>query len=156
MKRKFDLAVAAVIAAIWLATPATTAAEDKPEVIRIANPGVGIGGRPVVASGPWSLLHIKGVLEEEFKADGIKVQWTFLRGAGPAVNELFANGLADIASLGDLPSIIGKSSGLKTRMLATSSLSNRYIAVPADSSIQKVKDLHGHKLALSKGTCNQL
>ncbi|HYP91433.1 MAG TPA: hypothetical protein VEQ59_24870 [Polyangiaceae bacterium] len=34
-------------------------------------------------------------MEEEFKAEGIKIQWNFLRGAGPGVNELFANGLAD-------------------------------------------------------------
>jgi sulfonate transport system substrate-binding protein len=131
-------------------------AEEKPAVIRIANPGVGIGGRPVVATGPWSLLHIQGVLENEFKADGIRVEWTFLRGAGPAVNELFANGLADIASLGDLPSIIGKSSGLKTRVLATSGLSNRYIAVPSESSTKSLKDLAGKRLAVSKGTCNHL
>jgi sulfonate transport system substrate-binding protein len=70
-------------------------------VIRIANPGVGIGGRPVVGYGAWSLLHIKGQLEDEFKKDGIKVQWTFARGAGPAVNEQFANDLADISLLGD-------------------------------------------------------
>src|SRR6185295_16424716 len=98
------------LASIGLAS-ASASAEGKPAVIRVANPGVGIGGRPVVGSSPWSLLHIKGILEEEFKPDGIKVEWTFLRGAGPAVNELFANGLADIASLGDLPSIIGRSSG---------------------------------------------
>lgn len=140
---------------VWLGA-SSAHAEDKPAVIRIANPGVGIGARPVVATGPWSLLHIKGVLEEEFKPDGIRVEWTFLRGAGPAVNELFANGLADIASLGDLPSIIGRSSGLKTRLLATSGLSNRYIAVPAQSQVQSLKDLAGKRLAVAKGTCNHL
>src|SRR3978361_1734677 len=97
-----SIAVAALSVAALLSA-AAAAAEDKPAVIRIANPGVGIGGRPGVGSSPWALLHIRGILEEEFKADGIKVEWTFLRGAGPAVNELFANGLADIASLGDLP-----------------------------------------------------
>lgn len=131
-------------------------AEDKPAQIRVANPGVGVGGRPVVAYGAWSLLHIKGILEEEFKADGIPVTWTFARGAGPAVNELFANGLADIALLGDLPSIIGKSSGLHTRLLAAAGLNNLYIAVPADSPVQKVQDLVGKKLAVAKGTCNHL
>lgn len=156
MRRAMRYVVSFSLAAAWIAMAGPVAAEDKPAVIRIANPGVGIGGRPVVGSSPWSLLHIKGVLEEEFKADGIQVKWTFLRGAGPAVNELFANGLADIASLGDLPSIIGKSSGLKTRMLATSGLSNRYIAVPADSSVQSVKDLAGRKFAMAKGTCNHL
>lgn len=147
-----------VLAAVLSAVFATHSvqAEDKPAVIRIANPGVGIGGRPVVANGPWSLLHIKGVLEAEFKPDGIPVEWTFLRGAGPAVNELFANGLTDIASLGDLPSIIAKSSGVKTRLLATSGLSNRYIAVPSESTAASVKDLAGKRLAVSKGTCNHL
>jgi len=147
---------ACIASLILLASLPSARAEDKPKVIRISNPGVGIGGRPVVASGPWSLLHIQGVLEQEFKADGIEVVWTFLRGAGPAVNELFANGLTDIASLGDLPSLIGKSSGLKTRLLATSSLSNRYIAVPYESRVQSVKDLAGKRFALSKGTCNHL
>jgi sulfonate transport system substrate-binding protein len=135
---------------------APASAEDKPKAIRVANPGVGIGGRPVVAYGAWSLLHVKGILEDEFKADGIPVTWTFARGAGPAVNELFANDLADITLLGDLPSIIGRSSGLKTRMLAAAGLNNIYIAVPFDSPIKSVKDLPGKRLSVFKGTCNHL
>jgi len=143
------------IATVWLLALAARA-EDKPSAIRVANPGVGIGGRPVVAYGAWSLLHIKGILEEEFKPDGIPVTWTFARGAGPAVNELFANGLADITLLGDLPSIIGRSSGLKTRLLAAAGLNNIYIAVPYDSPIKSVKDLAGKRLSVLKGTCNHL
>ena len=131
-------------------------AEDKPALIRIANPGVGIGGRPVVAYGAWSLVHIQGLLEKEFAPDGIKVEWTFARGAGPAVNELFSNELADITLLGDLPSIIGKAGGLKTKLLAAAGLNNLYLAVPADSPAQEVKDLVGKKLAIFKGTCIHL
>lgn len=149
--RALSLAVAVVCLLAGAAS-----AEDKPAAIRIANPGVGIGGRPVVAYGAWSLLHIKGILEDEFKSDGIPVTWTFARGAGPAVNELFANNLADITLLGDLPSIIGRSSGLKTRMLAAAGLNNIYIAVPFDSPIKSVKDLTGKRLAVFKGTCNHL
>jgi sulfonate transport system substrate-binding protein len=136
--------------------PAIARAEEKPSVIRIANPGVGIGGRPVVAYGAWSLVHIKGQLEEEFKPDGIQIKWTFARGAGPAVNEQFANNLADISHLGDLPSIIARAGGLKTKALAASGLTNLYIAVPADSPVQSVKDLVGRKLAVFKGTCIHL
>ena len=142
--------------ALVVGSTSVARAEDKPSVIRIANPGVGIGGRPVVAYGAWSLLHIKGQLEEEFKADGIQVKWTFARGAGPAVNEQFANNLADISHLGDLPSIIARSSGLKTKALAASGLTNLYIAVPADSPVQSVKELVGKKLAVFKGTCIHL
>jgi sulfonate transport system substrate-binding protein len=155
--RRLAVAIQALVLLLCVGARSSPArAEDKPSVIRIANPGVGIGGRPVVAYGAWSLLHIKGQLEEEFKPDGIQIKWTFARGAGPAVNEQFANNLADISHLGDLPSIIARSSGLKTKAIASSGLSNLYIAVPAESPVQSVKDLTGRKLAVFKGTCIHL
>ncbi len=92
---------------------ASAHAESKPSVLRVANPGVGAGNRPTVGGSSWSLVHLRGLLEQEFKNDGIKVEGTFLRGAGPAVNEVFANGLADVASYGDLPSTIGRAGGLR-------------------------------------------
>ena len=131
-------------------------ADDKPSVIRISNPGVGIGNRPVVGGSSWSVVNLRGLLEDEFKPDGTKVAWTFLRAAGPAVNELYANGLTDFSLLGDLPSIVGRASGLKTRILAGSVKTNLFIVVPADSPIQSVKDLKGKKFAVFKGTCLQL
>ena len=153
---RFLAVVHALTLLIFAGIPQTARAADKPTVIRIANPGVGIGGRPVVAYGAWSLVHIKGQLEEEFKPDGIQIKWAFARGAGPAVNEQFANNLADISHLGDLPSIIARSSGLRTKALAGSGLTNLYIAVPADSPIKTVKELAGRKLAVFKGTCIHL
>lgn len=132
-------------------------AADKPSVIRVAYPGVGIGNRPFVGGGPAADLHLKGLLEAEFKADGIKVEWSFLRGAGPAVNELYANGLADVSPLGDLPFIIGTAGGLKRKVLSTSFIrGNTYVVVPADSSINSLKDLRGKKVAIFKGTNLQL
>jgi sulfonate transport system substrate-binding protein len=131
-------------------------AEDKPAVIRIAVPGVGIGNRPVVGGSAWAVVHLRGQLEEEFKADGIQVTWNFLRGAGPAVNELYANHLVDFANYGDLPSIIGRASGLDTRILASGGKNNLVIAVPVDSPIHTVQDLKGQKFAIFKGTCLQL
>jgi sulfonate transport system substrate-binding protein len=132
-------------------------AADKPAVIRIAFPGVGIGNRPFVGGAPAANLHLQGSLEEEFKADGIKVQWTFLRGAGPATNELYANGLVDISPLGDLPFIVGQASGLKRKVLASSFIrGNTYLVAPADSSIQTLKDIRGKKVAIFKGTNLQL
>ena len=128
-------------------------AADKPSVIRIAIPGVGIGNRPVTGGSNLSIVHLKGLLENEFKADGIRIEWTFLRGAGPAVNEVFANGLADFSSLGDLPYIVGQASGLKRKILAASGVrQNTYLAVPSDSDIQSIKDLKGKRIAIFKGT----
>jgi sulfonate transport system substrate-binding protein len=132
-------------------------AEDKPAVIRIAYPGVGVGNRPFVGGSSTAVLHLRGMLEEEFRADGIKVEWTFLRGAGPATNELYANGLADFSLLGDLPSIVGRASGLKTRLLgATYIRQNTYLAVPSDVSVNCIKELRGKRVAFQKGTNIQL
>lgn len=130
---------------------------DKPTVIRIAFPGVGIGNRPFVGGGNAANLHLQGALEEEFKNDGIKVQWNFLRGAGPAVNELYANGLVDVSPLGDLPFIVGQASGLKRKVLASAFIrGNTYLVAPADSPIQNIKDIRGKKVAIFKGTNLQL
>lgn len=129
-----------------------------PSVIRIGVPGVGVGNRPIIGGSNVATVALRGLLEEEFRAEGIKIQWNFLRGAGPAVNELFANGLADFGwGLGDLPSIIGKAGGLKTRILSAGGIrQNTYLAVPADSPIQSIKDLRGKKVAIFKGTNAQL
>jgi sulfonate transport system substrate-binding protein len=102
-------------------------------------------------------MHLRGMLEEEFKKDGIQISWSFLRGAGPAVNELYANGLVDFSLLGDLPSIIGRAGGLKTRVLAATGIrTNSYIFVPSGSAVQNVAELRGKKVAIFKGTNIQL
>jgi sulfonate transport system substrate-binding protein len=130
---------------------------DAPKVIRIAYPGVGIGNRPAVSGNAVATMHLKGLLEQEFKADGIEIRWSFLRGAGPAVNELYANGLIDFSALGDLPSVIGRAGGLKTKVLAgTFVRGNLYFSVPSDSNIKSIKDLRGKKIAVLKGTATQL
>jgi sulfonate transport system substrate-binding protein len=140
-----------------LLAPASVLAEDKPSEIRISYPSVGVGGRPVAHTTAVATAHLKGWLEEEFKPDGIKISWSFLRGAGPAVNELFANGLVDFSHLGDLPSVIGRASGLNYRLVAgTSVRGNVYVAVPADSNVQSVKDLRGKRVAVQKGTSTHL
>src|SRR6478752_187940 len=135
-----------------------TARAASPSVIRIGVPGVGIGNRPIIGGSNVATVALRGLLEEEFKAEGIKIQWNFLRGAGPAVNELFANGLADFGwGLGDLPSSIGHGGGLKTRILSAGGIrQNTYLAVPADSSVNSIKELRGKKVAIFKGTNAQL
>jgi sulfonate transport system substrate-binding protein len=148
--------VAALLSLLALIVPAGARAEDKPSVIRFANPGVGVGNRPVVGGSAWNLAHIRGLFEQEFQKDGIAIRWSFLRGAGPAVNELFANDLVDVASLGDLPSVVGKAGGLKTRVLLATGRGNLYIAVPSDSNIKTVQDLRGKKVGIFKGTATQL
>jgi sulfonate transport system substrate-binding protein len=153
-KRKIALAVGLLVASM---AGASARAEDKPSVIRIGFPGVGVGNRPVNGGSALASAHLRGLFEEEFKKDGIEIKWSFLRGAGPAVNELYANGLLDFSTLGDLPSVIGRSSGLHYRLLAASNVrGNIYVNVPADSSAQSVKDLRGKRIAVNKGTATHL
>src|SRR5688572_21927100 len=153
-RNKLAAFVAALALLLFTALPARA---DAPSVIRIAYPGVGVGNRPVVGGNSTATVHLRGMLEEEFKKDGIRVEWSFLRGAGPAVNELYANGLVDFSLLGDLPSIIGRSGGLKTRVLAATGIrGNSYIFVPSGSSVQSVSELRGKKVAIFKGTNMQL
>ena len=38
-----------------------------------SNPGVGAGNRPAVGGSSWSLIHLRGLFEQELKPDGIRV-----------------------------------------------------------------------------------
>ncbi|WUR13285.1 ABC transporter substrate-binding protein [[Empedobacter] haloabium] len=143
-------------AAMVFAVPAAVA-QEKPKVIRISYSSAGTGGRPIVGGSVIATAHQQGVLEKEFAKDGIKIQWTFNPGAGPATNEQLANGLADFAHHGDLPIIIGRSTGLRTRILFPyTRFGAAYITGPVDSPARTLEDLKGKRLAVFKGTASQL
>ncbi|MGL4605632.1 MAG: nitrate ABC transporter substrate-binding protein, partial [Iodobacter sp.] len=109
--KKINLKLA--VLALTLISAASWA--DPAKVIRIGVATTGTGGRPVFGGASIASANVRGLLEEEFKKDGIKVEWNFFKGAGPAVNEAIANKLLDFAWQGDLPAIVGKSGGLKTK-----------------------------------------
>ncbi|WP_112069470.1 ABC transporter substrate-binding protein [Herbaspirillum rubrisubalbicans] len=126
------------------------------QVIRIASPDLSAGPKPFAGTSTVSLAHIRGALEQEFAKDGIKIEWSFFKGAGPAVNEALANRQIDFAYLGDLASIIGRAGGVQTRLLLAVRGSNTYLGVPPDSSIATLKDLKGKRVALFRGTGDEL
>jgi sulfonate transport system substrate-binding protein len=156
--RSFSLLFRSLLFLSLLTTAgARAAAADAPKVIRVAMPGVGIGNRPIVGGSSFGVLHARGLLEQEFGKDGIKVEFSLFKGAGPAVNEAVANGLADIWLHGDLPSIIGRAGGLRTKILLADAIrGTSYVAVPADSPITTLDQLRGKRVALFRGTNNQL
>jgi sulfonate transport system substrate-binding protein len=145
-------------ALLGLAGALPSFAADKPTVIRFGFATVGIDGFSPVAGGSTAgSAQSKGLLDEEFKADGITIEWNFFRGAGPALNEALANGLVDFGWHGDLPSIIGKSSGLKNKLIiANGTRGQLYIAVPSDSPARSLADLKGKRVSIAKGTNAQL
>lgn len=154
MKKIASFAVATLLA---LGLPLTSLAQENPSVIRIAFSGAGTGGKPAAGGTILATTHQRGELEKEFAKDGIKIEWTFFVGAGPATNEALALKKVDFASQGDLPLIVARSNGLRTRIiLKRNQFDRNYIVVPTSSSIQSTDDLKGKKIAVQKGTAGQL
>ncbi|SDG90639.1 sulfonate transport system substrate-binding protein [Pseudomonas flavescens] len=124
--------------------------------IRIAVSDIGAGGRPA-GGGLVDVLHAQQRLERAFADEGVEVQWVFVKGAGPVINEAFANGQVDVAFLGDLASIVGKAGNLDTRVIAAAARGvNHYLAVRPGSSIHTLADLKGKRVGLFRGTAAQL
>ena len=138
-------------------TPTLVHAEEKPTEIRIAFSSAGAGGRPLSGGSSLATAHLHAALEEEVKKDNIKVKWFFNVGAGPATNEQFANKLIDFASHGDLPLIVGRSTGLKHKIiLGQGRFGETSFVVPANSEAKTLNDLKGKKIGVTKGTAGQL
>ena len=150
---------AALLGLVVGAALAAAPAEADPVTIRIGYPGVGADNRPFASGDIVAVTHAGHYVEDEFAHDpDIKIEWTFFRGAGPALNESLAAGHLDFAAgLGDLPSIVGRANGLKTRFILTDKVRDTiYLAVRPNSGIQRVEDLVGHRLSEFKGTNLQL
>jgi sulfonate transport system substrate-binding protein len=144
-------------AALSLAFAAATAAHAAPDTIRIGVASAG-GGDPVTFGGsPGGVARTNQWLEEEFKGSGIQVEWLFFKGAGPAVNEALSNRQIDFAYQGDLPQIVGRSNGLKTKLLMVSGARNNlYLVAPPKSDIASIKDLKGRNVSIFRGTNGHL
>jgi len=122
-------------------------------VIRIGVATGGVGTPPRTGSSTVGLVNSQGLLEKEFAKENIKVDWIFFKGAGPAVNEALVNHQLDFAWQGDLPSIVHRAGGVKTRIIAGSGVRNGlYLGVPPDSAITRLEDLKGKRVAVFKGT----
>ncbi len=144
------------LAAAALATPPARA--QGAQEIRIGFASIGVDNRQYAGGSAVAVAHAEGYVERELQdLPGTRVSWFFFKGAGPAVNEAFATGQLDIASQGDLPEVIGRASGLQTKLLlATSAHAPTYLAVPPESAIAGVDDLKGRKVALFRGTNGHL
>ncbi|MCC8395887.1 ABC transporter substrate-binding protein [Paraburkholderia sp. MMS20-SJTR3] len=150
-------ALKSALLATTLAFTVLHAHADKPAVIRIGVAQQGAGDPPTFGGSPAATVQQQQLVEKEFAADGIKVEWLFFKGAGPAVNEAIADKSLDFAFQGDLPSVLGRANGLKTRILLESGVRvGVKFAVPPDSPIQSVKDLKGKRVSIFRGTNLQL
>ncbi|MBN9530299.1 MAG: ABC transporter substrate-binding protein [Alphaproteobacteria bacterium] len=153
MSSFFRHLLAASAFAFGLITAANAAG---PAVIRIGTPDQSVGGTPSGGIALTTLLDVRKALETEFEKDGIRIEWTFFKGAGPAVNEALANKQLDFVYLGDLAAIIGRAGGLETRLLVPTRGANAFLVATPDSGIEKLEDLKGKRLTVFKGTAYQL
>lgn len=126
------------------------------ERLCIAVPDIGAGSQP--ADGVLvDVIRAQRRLERAFAPLGVTVEWHFFKGAAPLINESFANGQLDVAYLGDLGAIVGRSAGLDTRMIAAVARGiTHYLAVPPNSSIHDLAQLKGRRVGLFRGTAAEL
>ena len=151
-KRVISLFAAPALAGLL----AFTANAGELKEIRIAVPDLSAGTQHS-GGGVVDVLRDQQIFEKAFAEQGIKIQWSFFKGAGPVINEAFANGQVDLAYLGDLAAIIGKSNGLDTRLLsATARDVKHYLGVVPGSGIKTLQDLKGKRVAIFRGTASQL
>lgn len=151
-------------AAGWLSTALACAAlacvaggAQAADVIRVGVATAG-GGDPITWGGsPGGVVRANNWLEDAFQADGVKVEWLFFKGAGPAVNEALSNKQIDFAYQGDLPSVMGRANGLKTRLLVVSGARNNlYLVAPPSSPLRSIEDLKDRKVSIFRGTNGHL
>jgi len=100
-----------------------------------------------------SALKTRGELEKALAPSGTTVEWTEFP-AGPPMLEAMNAGSIDFGYTGEAPPIFAQAAGTPVRYVAYDPWSPKAeaIVVPKDSSIQKVADLKGKKLAFAKGS----
>lgn len=155
INRVFSLFATPALAAVigWMPTLAQGAELKQ---IRIAVPDLSAGTQHS-GGGITDVLQQQQLLEKAFATDGISIQWNYFKGAGPVINEAFANGQVDFAYLGDLAAIIGKANGVDTRLVAATARGvKHYLGVVPGSGIKTLQDLKGKRVAVFRGTATQL
>ena len=137
--------------AATLFTPHVLRAQTR--VVRIGFASIGAGNRQFTGGSPVAAAHAEGWLERDLAQERVEIRWFFFAGAGPAVNEALANNQLDLALQGDLPAVIGRANGLRTKLILANGVNNPvYLAVPPDSDIQGPGDLRGRTVAWHRGT----
>jgi sulfonate transport system substrate-binding protein len=102
---------------------------------------------------PLSLvLREKGLLEEEFKKDGIKIEWAQSLGSNKAL-ELLRSKSVDFGSTAGAAALLGRSNGNPIKAIYVYSNPEwTALVTRPDSGIRQIQDLKGKRVAVTRGT----
>jgi sulfonate transport system substrate-binding protein len=144
----------AVLAAATASLFAPRVLRAETRTIRIGFASIGAGNRQFSGGSFVAASHAEGWLERDLADErNLEIRWFFFAGAGPAVNEALANNQLDFALQGDLPAVIGRANGLRTKLILANGVNNPiYLAVAPGSDIKGIADLRGRNVAWHRGT----
>lgn len=123
-------------------------------------PGVALAADPVkeiridwATYNPVSLvLKDKGLLEKEFEKDGIKIRWVQSAGSNKALEFLNA-GSIDFGSTAGSAALVARINGNPIKSIYVYSRPEWTALVAAkDAKIEKIEDLKGKRVAVTRGT----
>ena len=123
--------------------------KESEKVIRIGSPTA--DATALVENAGFALSL--GYIEEELSKTGYKVELVGFGQGGTAINEALSSNQVDAAFVGDIPSIIAKSSGLDIEVVANlNNASGMGIIVGNSSDISSPEELKGKKIVVAFGT----
>ncbi len=128
---------------VLLGTSCNRSKEEKLQVVRL----------DYAYYSPISLvLKQQHIVEDDFAKDGIRVEWTQSLGSNKAL-ELLNSKSVDFGSTAGAAALIGRANGNPIKTIYVSSRPEWTALVTLkDSKIQKVQDLKGKKIAVTRGT----
>jgi sulfonate transport system substrate-binding protein len=141
--------------ALAAAGPRLTRADAPlPQAIHIAGLA-SLDGSRISLSGNFYVIDQQQWLRSQLARQNIGLEWfpTAHEATGPMINEAFANGTIQLASYGDLPSVILNANGVETRLVVANGVGGQdsFLVVPASSKAATIEDLKGKTLAIHRG-----
>lgn len=145
LKLRYRSVLVAIIllGSLIILTACNKTAATKPQVIKL----------DYAYYNPVSLvLKEKHFLEDDLAKDGVSIEWTLSQGSNKAL-ELLNSKSVDFGSTAGAAAFIGKSNGNPIKTIYVYSQPEwTALVVRKDSSITKVEDLKGKKIAVTRGT----
>ncbi|MEH7307984.1 ABC transporter substrate-binding protein [Neobacillus drentensis] len=91
-------------------------------------------------------------LQEKLKKIGIEKFEFHAFPNGPPLNEAIAAGELDMGILGDTPAIVGRSNGLKTRLINQAAINSNVWLITPKNGVKSIEDLKGKTVATQLGS----